>query len=90
VKVRTLTRAWITESAQPGDKTLAVGRMPPSGMLGRVGFVRADVSEELSASIIMVTRIGELGTMLAPQGFRFHGVDYEEWCLLECYALWLL
>jgi hypothetical protein len=30
-----------------------------------VAFVRTDVSEELSASIIRVTRIGELGTNLA-------------------------
>jgi hypothetical protein len=29
------------------------------------GFVRTDISEELSASIIRVTRIGELGTTLA-------------------------
>jgi hypothetical protein len=36
-----------------------------SGMLRRVGLVRTDVSEELSASFIRVTRIGELGTMLA-------------------------
>jgi hypothetical protein len=34
-------------------------------MLRRVDLVRSDVSEECSASIIMVTRIGELGTMLA-------------------------
>jgi hypothetical protein len=34
-------------------------------MLPRVVLVRTDVSEELSASIIRVTRIGELGTMLA-------------------------
>jgi hypothetical protein len=34
-------------------------------MLRRVALVRTDVSEELSASIIMVTRIGELGTMMA-------------------------
>jgi hypothetical protein len=34
-------------------------------MLSRVGLVRIDVSEELSASIITVTRIGELGTTLA-------------------------
>jgi hypothetical protein len=33
-------------------------------MLRRVPLVRTDVSEELSASIIRVTRIGELGTML--------------------------
>jgi hypothetical protein len=30
-----------------------------------VTLVRTDVSEELSASFIRVTRIGELGTMLA-------------------------
>jgi hypothetical protein len=34
-------------------------------MLGRVALVRTDVSEELGASIIRVTRIGELGTTLA-------------------------
>jgi hypothetical protein len=39
--------------------------MASSGMLGRVALVRADVSEEPSASIIRVTRIGELGTTLA-------------------------
>jgi hypothetical protein len=36
--------------------------MMSSGMLLRVVLVRSDVSEELSASIIRVTRIGELGT----------------------------
>jgi hypothetical protein len=39
--------------------------MAPSGMLSRVTLVITDVSEELSASIIRVTRIGELGTTLA-------------------------
>jgi hypothetical protein len=34
-------------------------------MLCRVAIVRTDVSEELSASIIRVTEIGELGTTLA-------------------------
>jgi hypothetical protein len=34
-------------------------------MLRRVAPVKIDVSEELSASIITVTRIGELGTTLA-------------------------
>jgi hypothetical protein len=36
-----------------------------SGMLHRVDLVKTDVSEELSASFISVTRIGELGTTLA-------------------------
>jgi hypothetical protein len=39
--------------------------MASSGMLGYVALIRTDVSEELSASFIRVTRIGELGTMLA-------------------------
>jgi hypothetical protein len=34
-------------------------------MLRRVALVRTDVSEELSASFIRVTRINELGTTLA-------------------------
>jgi hypothetical protein len=34
-------------------------------MLRRVALVRTDISEELSAFFIKVTRIGELGTTLA-------------------------
>jgi hypothetical protein len=40
-------------------------RMASSGMLRRVALVRTDVSQECSASIIRVTRIGELGITLA-------------------------
>jgi hypothetical protein len=39
--------------------------MASSWMLRRMALVRTDVSEELSASYIRVTRIGELGTTLA-------------------------
>jgi hypothetical protein len=39
--------------------------MASSGMLRRVALVRAEVSEELSASFPRVTRIGELGATLA-------------------------
>jgi hypothetical protein len=39
--------------------------MQSSGMLRRVALVRTDVTKELSASFIKVTRIGELGTTLA-------------------------
>jgi hypothetical protein len=39
--------------------------MVSSGMLRRVALVRTDLSEELSTSILRVTRIGELGATLA-------------------------
>jgi hypothetical protein len=39
--------------------------MVSSGMLRRVAVVRTDVSEEPRASVIRVTRIGELRTTLA-------------------------
>jgi hypothetical protein len=39
------------------------GDLASSGMLRHVALVRTDVSEELSASFISVTRIGELGTL---------------------------
>jgi hypothetical protein len=39
--------------------------MPSSVLLRRVALIRTEVSEELSASIIRVTRIDELGTTLA-------------------------
>jgi hypothetical protein len=45
-------------------------------------LVRTDVSEELSASIIRVTRIGELGTMSAVTSNQFlqdpHGVTSQK------------
>jgi hypothetical protein len=41
---------------------LSVRRKASSGMLRHVALVRNDVSEEISTSIIRVTRIGELGT----------------------------
>jgi hypothetical protein len=39
--------------------------MTSFGMLRSVTVVKADVSEEISACFIRVTRIGELGTTLA-------------------------
>jgi hypothetical protein len=45
--------------------------MPFAGTLRRVALIRTDVSEELSASIIRVTRISELGTTFAVTNFVF-------------------
>jgi hypothetical protein len=39
-----------------------------SGILHSVALVKTDISEELSASMIRATRIGELGTSLAETG----------------------
>jgi hypothetical protein len=65
--------------------------MVSSGMLRRVALVRSDVSEELSASFIRVT-IGELGTTLAVTSNRrtLQRNTKGEFCLLGCFALWLL
>jgi hypothetical protein len=48
--------------ARPGNTV--IGRMASSGMLRHVALVITDVSDEFSASIIRVKRIGELGTTL--------------------------
>jgi hypothetical protein len=50
--------------------------MASSGMLRRVAIVRVDVSEELSASFIRVTRIGELGTTLSVTSNR-HSISSQ-------------
>jgi hypothetical protein len=44
--------------------------MASSGILRLVPLVRTDVSEELSASIIRVTIIGELGTLAVTSNRR--------------------
>jgi hypothetical protein len=48
--------------------------MALAGMLRRVAFVRTEVSEEPCASIIRVTRIGELGTKLSVTSNRLRSV----------------
>jgi hypothetical protein len=48
-------------------------------MLRRVALVRTDVSEELSAFFIRVTRIGELGTAVAvTSNRRTYGVTSQK------------
>jgi hypothetical protein len=49
-------------------------------MLRRVALVGIDVSEELSASFITVTRIGELGTTLAVTTQRASVASYSQRC----------
>jgi hypothetical protein len=44
--------------------------MVSSGLLRRVALVRTDVSEEPGASLIRVTKIGELGTTQATTSNR--------------------
>jgi hypothetical protein len=34
--------------------------------------------------------LGEFGNQEEREISGFHGGDYEEWCLLGCYAAWLL
>jgi hypothetical protein len=59
--------------------TMILWRMPSSGMLRHVALVRTDVSEELSASIVRATRIGELRTTLAVT---------NNWCMLRINSMW--
>jgi hypothetical protein len=54
-----------TEGAGRKSGYVRLRRMASSGMLLHVALVRTEVSEELRASIIRVTRIGVLGTTLA-------------------------
>jgi hypothetical protein len=51
-------------------RTRVIRKMSYSWMLRRVTLVQAEVSEEINASIIRATRIGELGTTLALTGNR--------------------
>jgi hypothetical protein len=61
----------LTQCLPPHLRTDTNRRMASSGMLRRVALVRTDVSEELSASFITLTRIGELGTPLATSNRRY-------------------
>jgi hypothetical protein len=63
-------------------ETILRWRMASSVMLCHVGLVRTDISEELSASIIRVTRFGELGTLAVTSNRctqRNCGEAYTDW-----------
>jgi hypothetical protein len=67
--------------------------MASSGLIHRVALVRTDVSEELSASIMRMTRIGELGTTLAVSSNRHtlrkpHGVASQKTVIFCTEARW--
>jgi hypothetical protein len=49
--------------------------MPSSGMLRCVALVRSDVLEECMASIMKVTRFGELGTLAVTTLISCHPND---------------
>jgi hypothetical protein len=55
--------------------------MASSEMLRRVALVTIDVSEELSVSIIRMTRIGELGTRLAVTSNKLRSWCFVVWCV---------
>jgi hypothetical protein len=43
-----------------------------------------------NAKSISVCSVIELSNKNLCKIWDFHGGDYEEWCLLGCYAVWLL
>jgi hypothetical protein len=57
--------------------------MVSSGMLRHVALVRIDIPEELSASIIRVTRLGKLGTTLSVTTNRSTPFNIPEDCILH-------
>jgi hypothetical protein len=63
--VEILDKKLITKVLYNLKTNTIVKRMVSSGMLRRVALVRTDISQEISASFIRVTRINELGTTLA-------------------------
>jgi hypothetical protein len=63
-KLYGVTPRMIVILTLPDGRRATFRRLPSSGMLRRVAFVRTDVSEECIIIIIRVKRIGELGTTL--------------------------
>jgi hypothetical protein len=64
-KISTKVIICIITNFAAAVRTVLSRRMVSSGVLRHVALVGTDVSKELGASFIRVTRIGELGTTLA-------------------------
>jgi hypothetical protein len=60
-------------------------KLASSAMLRRVALVRTDLSDELSASFIRATRIGELGKTLAATSNRRTQRNIPEDAILPCF-----
>jgi hypothetical protein len=60
--------------------------MASAGILRLVAVVRTNVSEELSASIIRVTTIGELGTLAVTSNRRMLWHNIPEDAILHSYC----
>jgi hypothetical protein len=75
----------VDQARQNGSSTALVvitWRTPSSGMLCRVALVTTDVSQELSDSIIRITRIVEIRTTLAVTSNRLTLRRNTKW--LDC------
>jgi hypothetical protein len=62
--------------------------MPSSGILRRVALLRTDVSEDRSASIIMVSRISELRTTVLY--FVWYLYLMRMFCVFDVYVICIL
>jgi hypothetical protein len=60
--------------------------MAASGMLRHVALIRTDVSEELSAPFIMVTRINELRTLAVTSNRRTLRRNSSQCVLVSSYG----
>jgi hypothetical protein len=82
--IRNRTHNLVVCSIVP-QTTMLLRRMVSTGTLRHLALERTDVSEELSASFIRVTRIGELGTLLAVTSYELSSSETSvptraTWC----------
>jgi hypothetical protein len=83
-----VSQPWIFVKTNQFTKNKIIEEWRLLGCVRRMALVTTDVSEELSASIIRVIRIGELGTTnIVPPKYRFlkepHGLPIPEDAILH-------